>query len=327
MRRPIHGLVVLVPALLLAVSLSVRAQTPTPTATPVQPIATHAGFVLGLRADVSMVQGESHEIVYDKFFGYTEKMSELIWDLDSIPMVGLALSLDTPYRLSANLGFWTAVGEGSGALDNRDWLIYSGDANWSHWSHSPVDLEEGTRWEVNLAYALLQKPCFNLKALIGYRRLFWEWADYGGFYVYSSESGFRDDIGTFDNTTGIEYEQTFEIPYLGFTTGWRGKKMAVDAYGLFSPMVSADDEDYHVLRDIHFTESFDDGTFWALGLNARYHLTPRCYLLAGVEYQEIEEIRGSMKIDGESVPSWLGEAGISHKSTTGTLALGYEFGR
>jgi hypothetical protein len=33
-----------------------------------------------------------------------------------------------------------------------------------------------------------------------------------------------------------------------------------------------------------------------------------------------------MSIDGVSIPSSVADAGISHQSTTGTLALGYEFG-
>jgi outer membrane protease len=316
---------------LFALSLTALAQNPTPVTTPTQPLAEKNGYSFGVRGDFSMVYGESREIVYQNFFGYSEKMSELFWDINSIPMVGLVLSLETPHRLTANAGYWTAVDEGQGALDNYDWLIYSGDDNWSDWSHSPVEVDEAFRWDVNLAYAVIQKPSFNLNTLLGYRHMFWKWADHGGNFIYSSENGFRDLTGSFEtyfgDSTGIEYEQTFDIPYLGLSTGWRGRKVAVDAYVLFSPLVSAEDEDYHVYRDTRFTESFEDGDFWAAGLNARYHFNDQLYLLVGVEYQEVSEIRGSMEIDGDPVPASLADAGIAHKATTGTLALGYEFGR
>lgn len=329
MFRPTDRLSICLLATVIATSLSVRAQTPAPTATPVQTVAEKEGYTFGVRGDFSMVYGESREVVYQTLFGYDQKMSELFWDINAIPMVGLVLSLDTPFRLSVNAGYWTAVDEGQGSMDDYDWAVYAGDDNWSDWSHSPVDIEEAYRWEVNLAYALVQKKGFDVKALLGYRHMFWQWADHGGYFIYSSESGFRDFAGSFKpyfgDTTGIEYEQTFEIPYLGFQTGCKIGAVAFDAYALYSPMVSANDEDYHVYRDTRFTETFDNGEFWAAGLTARYDLNARLYVLAGLEYQEISEIRGSMEIDGTPIPPSIVDAGISHKSTTGTLALGCEF--
>jgi outer membrane protease len=323
MFRSIHPAPVRIALVLLALSLTSWAQSPLPTTTPTQTLAEQNGYSVGVRGDFSMVYGESREIVY----GGSEKLSELYWDINSVAMVGVVLSLDTPCRLSANAGFWSAISEGQGAMDDYDWMVYSGDDNWSDWSHSAVEVKDANRWDVNLAYALIQKPEFDLKAQLGYRRMFWKWADQGGYFIYSSETSFRDLAGTFEDITGIEYEQTFEIPYLGLSTGWRGRKMALDGYVLYSPFVSADDKDHHLYSDTQFTESFDNGVFWAAGLSTRYQLTSQMYLLAGIEYQEISEIRGSMTIDGIPIPSSLADAGISHKSTTGTLALGYEFGR
>lgn len=322
MFRSIHPAPGRIALVLLALSLTSWAQNPLPT-TPTQTLTEHNGYSVGVRGDFSMVYGESREIVY----GGSEKLSELFWDINSVPMVGLVLSLDTPYRLSVNAGFWSAISEGQGAMDDYDWPVYRGDENWSDWSHSPIEVTDATRWDVNLAYALIQKPEFDLKAQLGYRHMFWKWADQGGYFIYSSENGFRDLTGAFEDITGIEYEQTFDIPYLGLSTGWRGRKTALDGYVLFSPFVSADDKDHHLYSDTQFTDSFDNGVFWAAGLSTRYQLTSQLYLLAGIEYQEISEIRGSMTIDGIPIPSSLADAGISHKSTTGTLALGCEFGR
>jgi outer membrane protease len=323
MFQPLHCTSGRILLALLALSLTTRAQNPVPATTPVQTLSEQNGYTFGVRGDFSMVYGDSREVVYSG----SEKLSELFWDINSVPMAGLVFSLDTPHRLSANAGFWTAVGEGQGAMDDYDWLVYSGDENWSDWSHSPVEVKDAIRWDLNLTYALVQKTDFNLNAQLGYRHMFWKWADQGGYFIYSSENGFRDMAGAFEDITGIEYEQTFDIPYLGVSTGWRGRKATLAAYALFSPFVSANDEDYHFYSDTRFTESFNNGDFWALGLTGRYQLNSRLYLLVGIEYQEIAEMRGSMSIDGVSIPSSVADAGISHQSTTGTLALGYEFGR
>jgi outer membrane protease len=76
-----------------------------------------------LRGSAGYLNGEARELVYDSDAGSRRKASELIWDLDSLYMVGAVASASICNWFNINVGIWTACNEGSGGMVDYDWIL------------------------------------------------------------------------------------------------------------------------------------------------------------------------------------------------------------
>jgi outer membrane protease len=190
---------------------------------------------------------------------------------------------------------------------DRDWLTYGADSDeeWTDESRHPdTTVDSGTMIDFNLAVRAFTRNTFSLSGIVGVKRDEWSWSSRGGDYTYSvdrNEDGYisldeyRSYRGSFpEGQLVIKYEQEYTIPYLGL--GCAGQWGAFSAQGrvLYSPWVSAEDTDHHVLRDLVFEGDFSDGTFFGLGFEASYAFTPRIFATFLVEYEHVSEITGDM---------------------------------
>ena len=200
-------------------------------------IVDGTNFTLSARLMIGMLSGEAREIVYEG----SHKLSELIWDLSGLVWGGATVSGQFGDRFRVNAGFWTALTEGDGGMEDYDWLDTWRD-DWTHWSESEVDVINAWSADVNASYLVWTTRDLGVHAIVGYKHDFWEWSDFGGRYVYSSDTGFRDIIGNFGGENGIDYEQTFDIPYLGIgLTSMGHERWRASGYLLFSPLVFGED--------------------------------------------------------------------------------------
>ncbi|MBP7831181.1 MAG: omptin family outer membrane protease [Kiritimatiellae bacterium] len=270
-----------------------------------------------LRGSVGFLQGEAGELVYEPELD-NYKLSELQWDLSGLVMGGAVFS-GAAGKFGFNAGFWVAANKGDGEMKDYDWFVPGMD--WTDYSRSDVDVESGYSLDINANYLLVRRPQVGLRALVGYKRDYWEWTDYGREFVYSVY-GFRDYVGNFDGQNVIDYQQTFDIPYVGLNLDGRAGSLGWNAYALYSPIVSAEDKDHHILRELHFEESFDGGDFYAVGVSATYRITPQLFLSGAVDYQDIPEFQGDMTIV-ESGETYEDSAGISNNHVMFSLALGW----
>ncbi len=294
-------------------------------------LAGENDFSLSIRGSLGYLDGEARELVYDFESGYRRKTSELIWDLEGLGMIGGVASLTYRNWLNFNLGIWTAITEGSGRMVDYDWFLDVPGApspyDWTDRSISDVDVESAIMFDINVSAEIFKIRNAAFHVIAGFKQDSWEWSDSGKEYIYSYES-FRDKAGPFNGESLIDYEQVFSIPYLGISVnGSIGKRFECSAYFLFSAAVSAEDKDHHIFTDTRFKETFDGGDYIALGMNATYHVSDAIFVSASLDYQEIPEIDGDMKITipYEGTFSASDTAGISHKSTMFSLAVGYNF--
>lgn len=128
-----------------------------------------------LRVLAGQLSGESGEYVYDADGsasgtpGY--KISELNWELNSVPMLGLDLRIPVYEQIGVNLEFWKNATEGDGTMDDYDWMYIGAD--WSHWSHhDDTTVRDVTRLDLNADYRFHQFDWGKLELLgiLGYRR-------------------------------------------------------------------------------------------------------------------------------------------------------------
>ncbi len=301
------------------------------------PVPTRAEVSFSLDASVGLVEGTASEYAFYYPYDRKFKLSELTWDIKDVMMAGVHGSMEFARRFRLNLGVWSALTEGGGAMLDRDWnysdedsaALKPNDRNWTDESRHPdTSLDEGTIVDVNLSVMALRAGRFELRGIVGYKHETWNWSARGGTYVYSTEYyGSRDLTGAFP--AGVEviaYEQRYSIPYIGVGASWAIPAFQVESHLLFSPLVSASDSDYHALRGVLFEGDFSGGTYVGLGLNATWAFAPHWSATLGGEYQAIPEMTGDTAVSGLEGSGYFSDGGGAALSAMSvTLGVGYSF--
>ncbi len=258
------------------------------------PLPDAGGMQFSIKGSILAVSGEARELVYAGT-GQADvppdyKVSELIWDIKSLVMAGGTVSAQLSEELRVNAGAWMGLNEGSGGMEDYDWLDPT-RSDWTHFSESDVDIEAAYSIDINATLELIELGPFMVSGVLGYKHDFWEWSDFGGTYIYST-FGFRDDRGSFEGENGIDYEQTFDIPYFGVQIATEGASVRASGYLLYSPFVVAEDRDHHILRDLYFREEFDGGDYIAAGGDITFDLSDAIFISGSVDVQVIPEFTG-----------------------------------
>jgi outer membrane protease len=261
-----------------------------------------AGSSLSVEIYGGYLTGTAGEYVYN-VPGNGTKLSQLNWQIDNAAILGGRLTYRPFDWLNLRLGGWSVVASGN-AQDDFDWFRgYNGFDSWTDWSHSGVtEIAKAYQIDVSAAARLHQFGSVEISGLAGYRFLTLKMNDFGGHFIYSTNGGFRNDVGTFDpNELGIAYQQWWHTPYLGVGAIYSGEKFKLTAELIGSPLVMARDKDHHNSRNLVFKERFTPS--WMLGatLAVEYALSAQVALTARADYQRYFEARGGTDIlNGES---------------------------
>ena len=279
--------------LLLALASPVFAQTAT-TEDSVAVEGEQGVFLFKGKVSLGFLNGESHELVYDPDTSW--KMSELIWDLDSVYMLGGELSIRPLTWLGFNLEGWVNISEGDGSMDDYDWIVY-GLEDWTHWSHhDKTEVKTATLFDISAEFFALNREQFSLSILAGYKRNNFKWEAYGGDFIYSTNT-LRDTVFSVpDDNLGITYEQWWNVPYIGVGFATNVGPVEIDGRIIGSTLVDAEDEDHHHNRDLLFKEEFEDGNFIGLKFGATYNITQNMGVGLDLDYQNFDEVKGDTTI-------------------------------
>lgn len=277
-----------------------------------------------LEIETSMLNGEANELVYNND---GSKLSELIWGLDDVKLVGIG----GKYTFSDNLKFkanlYMNYQEGSSSIDDYDWL-YTG-MEWTHWSNSPTKINDVLKYDFNFIFNFIPLEFGSVFFTVGYKEDTYNWDAYGGTYIYSDtdNGGFRDQIGTFSNTLLLSYKQNFKTPYIGLGVAWEEDFFSFNALLKYSNMVEAIDEDMHHARDLYFEDFFEEGEFIGLKINGSFGLGSNIYLGAFFEFEKYLLNKGWTRTTntntGAVSVSGDGSAGIENESSTIGISLQY----
>ena len=281
-----------------------------------------------VQGSLGVVNGMAKEHVYDYDTGSRRQLSRLDWEIKNVAMAGFNGSVRLLDKLTVNGGWWTALTEGSGEMEDYDWLDY-GSPDWTHYSLSEVDVTEGYIFDLNVAWDLWSQKDMTVRAQAGYKQTGWTWEDRGVYLLYPEYGYVPQDLGG-DNM--INYEQEFRMPYLGASADWQWNDFTVSGHLSWSPIVEADDWDEHVARSLHFHETFEGGDMLGLGVEARYQFTQGfmdgVFLSAGLEYQSIDLMVGDMEVYNSETGESGGDddvAGIENEYTVILLGGGFRF--
>lgn len=276
-------------------------------------------YVLTARGGLMLQSGEARELVFDG----RHKQSELIWDISDLLLAGGSVSVQIGESFQLNAAGWVSVLEGNGSMEDYDWFI-EGD-RWTHYSVGDVDINEAYVFDVNGTYTFHRGNDVQLYGILGYKRLSWDWSEYGRSYIYSV-NGFRDSYGHSGGVNGIDYQQTFDVPYAGLGAYIQfGRKSSGTFYALYSPIVQAEDRDHHILRGIKFKETFKNINYFGAGGELSMYLTDSIFFTYAVDAHIIPEARGDLEAVEISSGDTMFEknaAGIENAVVAMTLSVG-----
>jgi len=227
--------------------------------------------IVTARISAGLLTGQANELVYWPA-GSDNKLSQLIWSIQNVLMVGAGVTIQPVEWLKINGDIFFNANSGSNELDDYDWRYTT--SLWSDWSHhDDVELTKGTMFDVNAEFIFFRNQNTAISAIVGYKQDNWEWEARGGEFIYSI-GGFRNTSGTFmDGVLGITYEQTFQVPYLGIGFEIDIEPVTLDGRIAASFLSMASDTDHHHVRDLVYERDFDLGTMFSLNFGATYTFT------------------------------------------------------
>ena len=288
------------------------------------------GIAFAGQLTLGLLNGEAHEHVYDNetLDGSRRQLSRRDWELKNVVVGGGSGSVRLLDKLTVNGGLWLALSEGSGEMDDYDWLEPA-SGNWTHYSLSEVDVTAGYILDLNVAWDLLTRENLQARVMAGYKQDGWTWEDRGQYLLYPEYGYVPQDLGGLNM---INYEQEFRMPYLGASADWQLNNFTFSGYLTYSPYLWATDWDEHVSRGLHFKETFEGGDMLGFGLEARYALRQgtfqNLFLLAALDYQQVDLIIGDMEVYDTRTGEYGGDAdnaGIENEYLVISLGAGMTF--
>lgn len=217
-------------------------------------------------AGLGYLKGQYREIVYPFGDWKNPYISELLWNLDNIFLLNVILGVSKgPWSINISLG--TAVTKGTGEMEDYDW----GDSSvtdWTNWSESLIFMDNSIFLDINSTYNYTLNKFLSFPFQLGYKLNHLDWEDEAGEYIYYWN--FASNInnyypvaktGNLNGVNGIDYKVFQNIIYASagilFTTGNITTGLNIS----LSPFIYAWDLDHHILRKIHFVDSFI-ANFW-----------------------------------------------------------------
>lgn len=293
--------------------------------TSIEASAESSGIIFTGNIGAGYLTGEAHETVYWPR-NNNHKASELTWDIDSLYMVGVGGSVQFDWiQLNANI--WVNVGDGDGYMEDYDWL--EPGMAWTDRSiHENTDVTSGVMFDTSAELNILSTEQVTLSGIVGYRHDSFEWEARGGTYLYSVY-GYRDVAGSFpDDTLGVTYEQTFDVPYVGIGINTTFDRLHIGARLIGSVFVSGESVDHHHLRDLVVYDDFSNENMWAFDIGVSYDITDAINLKMAYAYESYDAMTGDSRWDfnreGYSYTVSDG-AGTDLETSLFSMALAYSF--
>jgi outer membrane protease len=261
-------------------------------------------------------------------------ISELEFPLD-VYMISVEGSIEFAEKWKVSAGVKKNITGNAGKMKDSDWGVPfedppgSGTWRWygpnslDIYSESDADLD-ALIMDINLWYRFYEKSSWSFIAGLGYIR---QNFDYECSLIEQwSPSGLSGYDYTGTGEVGLTYEVTYNIPYMQIGTQFKIKdKFRLEASLGYSPIVNAEDEDGHLLRDPPiFAKGDCDGDAILFSFTGRYDFPKNWFFMAEFDYTQIDT-DGTQKnyINGEWV--WTTDETIESEQIFTVFAVGYAF--
>jgi outer membrane protease len=301
------------------------------------PPKPETAYALSVAPVFGFLYGQSEELVYKQVENKT-LLSQLIWEIKPVFLLGASLDLDRRYPMEKpgffmNLTAQFSVPLKTGTMEDRDWLA-SGDRlshfslhdNYTYWAMF-FDVSGG------LSLPIKSQILFKFYAALNYMQFKWVARD--GYHQYGSSTS----SGYSPWTKDLE-KITDSGPVIFYTQNWfiitPGISLYIPLYRLFSvnidfqisPLVFCLDQDNHIQRGLQFNDymfggiSFEPRGAFVLSLHKKIALS------VYVSYRVIKDLRGYIvqkDINSSTTTTFQDQAGATYSALGGGLSLKIRF--
>ncbi len=251
-----------------------------------------------IEAGVGMLKGDTtYRIGYPVYyvnFGAQEgyfPISELEFPLD-IYMGSVVTSIMFAEKWKVSLGVKKEITNDPGDMKNSDWITENNPSRLNIFSTSNTELD-ALIWDINLKYNFYTNSNWSFVGGIGYLRENFDFQ--GRVKTQYSPSGLPGYYFVGDGSVTIKYNIIYDIPYLKIGTKYDSKKkFYMEASLGFSPLVSVEDEDQHILRN-KVNKGNLDGNAVIVSLKGRYDLPKKWFITLEFDYMKIKTDKAGMK--------------------------------
>lgn len=253
--------------------------------------------------------------IYDVHF----PISELEWPLDVwLARVDATVNFGPLWRMNGSLK--KNIDEPSDDMIDSDWLRTPSLLD--VYSNSKITDFDALILDVDVEWLFLKRKNWNLFAGLGYK---YQNFDYESALIHQySPSGLPGFNFYGDGSNSITYDMTYTMPYFIFGSEFQiTPAFSIAGSFAFSPWVSAEDKDNHLLRN-KVSSGDMDGSAIMLDFSGTYNFAQSWFAEAGFQYMQIE-------VDGhqKQVTNGIHTATVSQESessqTSGFIKIGFRF--
>jgi len=244
------------------------------------------------------VQGDStYRISFDNTWangGHGE--SELEFPLNNL-MAGVSLVIASRHEKNPNqtkgwfsLTWLGVVNEPAGTMKDSDWVENDAAYPYREPPHAGADIYtesdaqlKGAIIDMNYTYHFRVNSSWSLGPMIGVRYEELEYDIYG-------YRGYRYNRAISSTDKALEYEITYEIPYIGLGSDLlfgKDSQFQLNLTIAYSDRAKAEDRDDHILRYL-LLEGDCEGEAYLIKLNLDWKFYPNWLLGLGAEYVDID---------------------------------------
>ena len=262
---------------------------------------------------VGMLKGESREYVFQDD---GSRLSQLNWKIPNTPIGKLRMQWDISSYLTLDVQGWKTLDTSTSSMDDYDWDYGNGHGHWSDWSHSPTRFHSASEINAALYTWLITQPTWKAGLATGYQKTHLSWSAMGGHYVYND----GQDVGDFPaDQRGLEYRQRYELPWIGIASKWSHGAFEMNLLAKYSNKVKGDATDNHLLRDLHFEDRSNDGSYYGLSVDAGYYVIPNLKLYSELTLSQFKRNKGHEYVYDTAT----GERGYAPDGSVGQRSQSY----
>lgn len=257
---------------------------------------------------------------YEGYFPF----SQLEFPLD-VYMFSLGGSIEFAQRWKASLNIQTNITDDAGEMEDSDWLTSSDPTRLDVFSTSDTELD-ALIWDAKIGCEILKSSNWSLIVGAGYLHQNFDFeCRIKRQYSPSGLPGY-DYVG--DGSVGLKYEITYNIPYIEVGAQYKfTDKISLDASLGYSPIVTVEDEDQHLLRN-KVNKGDLDGDAFLFSVEGRYDIFKNWFLTLGIDYVKIETDKGDMVATFEGADSIYNHTvteEVESEQTSVMFRVGYAF--
>ncbi len=248
-------------------------------------------------------------------------LSELQWPLD-VWLVKLSTGLAIGEKWRVNVLVKTEISDPDDAMTDRDWFTAADQGQLDVYSKTAISDFSAFILDLDVEWTFWENKSWSIHTGVGYQ---YQKFSYEGQLLYQySPSGIPgyEYVGSGAVTT--TYKMTYSMPYLLLGTEFQlGPALTLGGRLAYSPLVTAEDEDQHLLRK-RLAEGDMEGDAYMLELSGSYKLSPAWFIEGGLQYTRIT-VDGDMKISMYGLHLLTETEEADSTQTSGYLSVGYIF--